>query len=181
MNASEYFHQLYYSACGKPSKYREREDQVMDAYYLVSMLQGINLFSLMFLIFALFSISLSSKIILFGIFCLPLILNYFFFVRKGKKRIIKKVDELIKANSLKPKSYLIWYAFTTIILMALSGILYNISQIPTTVFWIRDTPHQRGRLNEFILIFFTNKFVLFGKIMLRISILYINNIPISII
>lgn len=127
MNANEYFHQLYYSACGKPSKYREREDQVMDAYYLVSMLQGINLFSLMFLLFALFSISLSSKTILFGIFCLPLILNYFFFLKKGKKRIIKEVDELIKANSLKPKSYLIWYAFTTIILMALSAILYNIS------------------------------------------------------
>lgn len=127
MNASEYFHQLYYSACGKPSRYREREDQVMDAYYLVSMLQGINLFSLMFLTFALFSISLSSKIILFGIFCLPLILNYFFFLRKGKERIIKKVDEYIKANRLKPKSYLIWYAFITIIFMAFSAILYNIS------------------------------------------------------
>ena len=126
-NTGEYFKLLYYSACGKPSKYRKRGDQVLDAYYVISMLQGSNLFSLMFLIFALFSISISSKIVLFCIFCLPLIFNYIFFLRKGKKRIIRKVDELIESDRLKPRSFLIWYAFFTISFMAFSAILYNIS------------------------------------------------------
>ena len=126
-NPKEYFVRLYYSACGKPSKYRKREDQVLDAYYVVSMLQGVNLFSLMFLVFALFSISISSKFVLILIFCLPLILNYIFFLGKGKNEIIKKVDELIESNNLKPKSYLIWYALFTIGLMGFSAILYSIS------------------------------------------------------
>ena len=123
----EYFNHLYYCACGKPSKYRKREDQVLDAYYVVSMLQGINLFSLMSLIFALFSVSIPSKIVHICIFCLPLILNYIFFWEKGKKNIIRKVDELIESDRLKPRSFLIWYAFFTISFMAFSAILYNIS------------------------------------------------------
>lgn len=126
MKMIEYFSQFYYSACGRPSKYRERTEQVLDAYYIISMLQGVNLLSLLLLSSAIFSYSLSSRIILIGIFCLPLLLNYFFFLRRGKIKIILTVDGFIKTNKLKPKIYIIWYSVITIVFMALSGLIYYI-------------------------------------------------------
>ena len=122
----DYFSQFYYIACGRPSKYRERAEQVLDAYYVISMLQGVNLLSLILISSAIFSYSISSRIILIGIFCLPLLLNYFFFLRRGKKKIIMTVDGLIKTNKLKPKIYVIWYGVITILFMALSGLIYNL-------------------------------------------------------
>ena len=125
MKLKDFFFQPYYAACGKPSKHREREEQVKDAYWLISILQGINLFSLLFLSFVLFSYSISSKIILFGIFFTPLILNYFIFLKHEKKRIVERVDELIRLDELKPKKYMVVYALITMIFMAISATLYS--------------------------------------------------------
>lgn len=126
INIEKSFCQLYYSACGKPSKYRNRNNQVLDAYYLISILQGVNLFSIMFLIFAIVGNFEFSKALYFIIFCLPLILNYFLFLGKGKKKIIIKVDDLIKKGQLKPRSYLVKYFVATIIFMIIAASLYSL-------------------------------------------------------
>jgi len=117
--------QFFYIACGKPSKYMERNEQVTNAYWLISMLQGVNLISFLLLLFTYFSFGNLSKMILFGIFCFPLLINYYLlFLKKGRKNIIKRVDELLMSSKLKSKAYLIWYSALTIAWMVLSSIIY---------------------------------------------------------
>jgi|GEM_PF-2757349 len=120
-----FFLMLYYAACGKPSKYRKREDQVADAFWLVSMLQGINLISLLMISFVTFSYYISSRTLLFAIALTPLAINYFIFFKKGKEKIINITDELIRLNKLMPRLYVVGYAVFTIILMVISATLYG--------------------------------------------------------
>lgn len=134
MKPMNFYLQVFYSACGKPSKYLSRNDQVLNAYTLLSMIQGINLFSALFLIFVLFpDLNLSqifsstaiNVVILFLIFCLPLVINYFTLLRKGEKKIIKKVNLLIEQGELKPKSFVIWYVLGSILIMAACSVSYS--------------------------------------------------------
>lgn len=129
-----FYLQVFYSACGRPSKYLSRNDQVLNAYTLISMIQGINLFSALFLIVILFpdlnllklsSSSVINKVIIFSTFCLPLIVNYFILLKKGKKQLIKEVNLLIGQGKLKPKSFVIWYVLGSILIMAGCSVLYS--------------------------------------------------------
>ena len=116
---------LFFIACGKPSKYRSRNDQVLDAYWLISMLQGVNMTSLMFLLAALLSFKLKSGWLGVILFISPLIFNYFFFLKRGNKFIIDSVDKKIDQKKLKPKSYIWMYLFYNIELQAGSELVYR--------------------------------------------------------
>jgi hypothetical protein len=135
MKLLNFYMQVFYSACGKPSKYLSRNDQVLNAYTLLSMIQGVNLFSALFLIIILFpdlnllkmsSSSIMNRVILFSTFCIPLVINYFSLLRKGKKTLIKEVNLLIEQGRLKPKSFVIWYVIGSIITMALCSVFYSL-------------------------------------------------------
>jgi hypothetical protein len=121
----ERFFLVYYAAVGKASRYRKREDQVADAYWLVSMLQGVNLISLLMILFVIFSFSISSKIILLMIFVFPLLVNYFIFLKKGKDKIILITDKFLNLSKINPINYILKYVIFTIILIAISGALYS--------------------------------------------------------
>lgn len=116
---------LFYSACGKPTSYINREEQVSNAYWLISLMQGVNIASLFLLINSFIHVEGLSKTFFFGMFAIPFIFNYFFYIKLGSKKILKRVDELISNGRLKNKSYVVKYVLLTIIFLALSGALNN--------------------------------------------------------
>lgn len=126
MGICNLYFSLFYSACGRPSKYRERNEQVDDAYWLISLLQGVNLISIMFFLSAVFGHLVLPPWQIFILFSVPLIINYFFFLKKGRIQILKEVDILISENKLKPKSLVVKYFIITLIFQALSAVLYGL-------------------------------------------------------
>lgn len=59
---------LFYSACGKPTPYVTREEQINNAYWLVSLMMGINMSSLLFVVNFLLPIKELSRLFFFLLF-----------------------------------------------------------------------------------------------------------------
>jgi hypothetical protein len=125
MNLRKKYLLLFYSACGKATPYIQREEQVNNSYWLISLMQGINLISLLFILNYVILLQSLSRALFLGIFTLPFIFNYYFFLRMGKKKIISNVDELVKDGTIKSKGYVIKYIISTIIFFILSALINN--------------------------------------------------------
>ncbi len=116
---------LFYSACGKPSQYISRSEQINNAYWLVSLMQGVNLASIFFIYNFINPTEGLSILLFFGFMIIPFIWNYFIFLRQGNAHILKEINELISKGQLKSKAYMIKYIILTIIFLALTGLLNN--------------------------------------------------------
>jgi len=125
MHIKDKYLMLFYSACGKATPYIQRDEQVTNAYWLVSIMQGVNLSSLLFLSNYLFPLEGLTQGLFFGIFLIPFILNYFIFLKRGKKRIIENVDALVKDGVIKSKALIIKYIMFTIVFLAVSAMINN--------------------------------------------------------
>jgi hypothetical protein len=116
---------LFYSACGKPTPFINRQEQVSNAYWLISLMEGVNIASLFLLINSFVHVEGLSKTLFFAMFAIPFVFNYFFYIKLGSKKILQRVDELIGDGRLKNKSYVVKYVLLTILFLALSGALNN--------------------------------------------------------
>jgi hypothetical protein len=125
VNIKEKYLMLFYSACGKATPYIQRDEQVNNAYWLVSLMEGVNLVSFLFILNYITPLQALSKVLFLGIFTAPFIFNYYFFLKKGKKKIISKVDQLVKDGVLRSKSYIVKYVIMSIVLFALSAVINN--------------------------------------------------------
>ena|SRR5688500_15640546 len=125
MSIKERYLRLFYSACGKATPYIQREEQVSNSYWLVSLMQGINLVSCLFLLNFFTPLQELTKVFFFGIFMVPFIVNYYIFLKMGKRKIISIVDQLVKEGVIKSKAYVIKYIILTIGFFAFSAMLNN--------------------------------------------------------
>ena len=125
----------FYISIGKPTDYVSRDEQVDNAYWLVSIMQGLNLFSLLFIYLFVFDIKLTSKILFLVLMSLPLLWNYFLFKRKGTVSIIETVDDLLLNGKLKSKRVIIIYIISSTLVLLSCGALLN----PHFIRWIKVT------------------------------------------
>ena len=125
MNFKQKYLMLFYSACGKATPYIQREEQVSNSYWLVSLMQGVNLISLLFIVNSITSLPALTKLFFLATFSVPFILNYYIFLKIGKKNIILTVDKLVKEGVIKSKSYVLKYVILTIACFLLSAMLNN--------------------------------------------------------
>jgi hypothetical protein len=125
MSFKQKYLMLFYSACGKATPYLGREEQVSNSYWLVSLMQGVNLVSLLFVLNYVTPLPVSTKIFFFGVFTVPFILNYYIFLKMGKKKIVSTVDKLVKEGVIKSKAYIVKYVILTIVFFAFSAMLNN--------------------------------------------------------
>lgn len=106
------------------SKYGNKTDPEINAYYLISLIQGINVLSIFNLLKVIsktinhIELSFLSHVIFF--FVPPLVFNYFFFVRAKRYRIlIEKISNEISS----PKYYfviILGYLILTIFIFGFS-------------------------------------------------------------
>jgi hypothetical protein len=125
MSVKQKYLMLFYSACGKATPYIQRDEQVSNSYWLISLMQGVNLVSLLFVLNYITPLPGLTKIFFFAIFTLPFILNYYVFLKIGKKKIISTVDTLVREGVIKSKAYVVKYVILTIVFFALSAMLNN--------------------------------------------------------
>jgi hypothetical protein len=125
MNIYKLYYTLFYAGVGKPSPYLGREEQVANAYWLISLLQGVNVSSLIFLFFTFSKQPMLPPWLIGIMFSTPLIFNYFFFLQRGRKKIIKEVDDLIVEGKLKSMFFVGKYLILTIVFQALSATIYS--------------------------------------------------------
>jgi hypothetical protein len=125
MSFKQKYLMLFYSACGKATPYIQREEQVSNSYWLVSLMQGVNLVSLLFLLNYVTPLPQFTRIFFFGVFAVPFIINYYIFLKMGKKKIVSTVDKLVKEGVIKSKAYVVKYVIFTIVFFALSAMLNN--------------------------------------------------------
>jgi hypothetical protein len=125
MSVKQRYLMLFYSACGKATPYIQREEQVSNSYWLVCLMQGVNLVSILFLLNYVAPLPGLTKIFFFVIFASPFILNYYVFLKMGKKKIISTVDKLVRDGVIKSKAYVVKYVILSIVFFALSAMLNN--------------------------------------------------------
>jgi hypothetical protein len=88
-------------------------------------MQGVNIASLFLLVNSFIHVEGLSKTFFFLMFAIPFVFNYFFYIKLGSKKILKRVDGLLSDGRLKNKNYVLIYILLTILFLALSGALNN--------------------------------------------------------
>lgn len=124
-----YYKMLFFQSCARRSeKYLGIESLASSAYWLISVLQGVNLISLLYMLHFFFDfLGKEGKWILFGVSTIPLLINYFIFMKNKKyKTILKQFSKKgVGKPNLKSYGLIIGFFTLTLLLLALAGKLYQ--------------------------------------------------------
>ncbi len=124
---SYYYRMLFFQSCARRSeKHKDVEQLASGAYWAISAMEGINLLSIIYFLSWLVE-GKAIKVLLITAFLMPLIINYFIFMKNEKYKLILKEFSKYGDSETNLKSYslIVGYFVVTLIFLALTGFLYQ--------------------------------------------------------
>ncbi len=124
---SYYYKMLFFQSCARRSdKHKGIEEFASGAYWAISAMQGVNLISIIYFVSWLIE-GKANKIALVTAFLMPLLINYFIFMKDEKYKMILKEysKEGVGKPNLKSYGLIVGYFVLTLLLLALAGRLYQ--------------------------------------------------------
>jgi len=124
---SYYYRMLFFQACARRSdKHKSVGELASGAYWVISAMEGVNLLAIIYFVSWLVE-GKAINIVLVTAFLIPLLINYFIFMKNEKyKEILKDFSKYgVGKTNLKSYGLILGYIVFTLIFLALTGFIYQ--------------------------------------------------------
>lgn len=125
MNELNLYIKIFSIVCGKKSNWLDRNEQVLNGFWLLSMLQGVNMLSIVFIISGFNELGRFPKSISWICFIIPLLINYLILLRHDRKRLIKTIDSFIEGFRWNTRLIMFFYLTFTVAFFVISAVQYG--------------------------------------------------------